>query len=271
MEKKHDTAFVMSHFGLGDSITIIGAVRYLSTIYDKVIIVCREKFKSNVDKFYTDNPKIIVMPARRMSSISVNYGANPMRFKKITENKDVYLAGNMVTDGQKNSYDILPLNFYIDMKLNPEYYWTHFHIPVSKESRELYKSVSNHKYIFIHKEIHTGKLFTAQQVCDKFDINPDETIVIDAESNYYNEDHKYHEIAAKFVFKPLVCYIDTLINSDMIIVSDSCLFCLATQLKLKTDKCYYVSRKRQVNYEHLFNNRFKPDTEIRPKFTKIRF
>jgi GNAT superfamily N-acetyltransferase len=43
---KPKTAFVLTHLGLGDNITSIGAVRYLSTCYDKVIVVCKETKKT---------------------------------------------------------------------------------------------------------------------------------------------------------------------------------------------------------------------------------
>ena len=52
------TAFVLSHLGLGDNITFIGAVRYLSTCYDKVIVVCKNKNVNNVKLFYSDDPDI---------------------------------------------------------------------------------------------------------------------------------------------------------------------------------------------------------------------
>ena len=52
------TAFVLTHLGLGDNITSIGAVRYLSTCYDRVIVVCKEKNKKNMELFYSDDESI---------------------------------------------------------------------------------------------------------------------------------------------------------------------------------------------------------------------
>ena len=36
-------AFVYSHLGLGDHFWMNGAVRYLSTIYDEVMVVCKKR------------------------------------------------------------------------------------------------------------------------------------------------------------------------------------------------------------------------------------
>ena len=55
---KPKTAFVLTHLGLGDNITAIGAVRYLSTCYDKVLVVCKEKNKRNMELFYGDDESI---------------------------------------------------------------------------------------------------------------------------------------------------------------------------------------------------------------------
>ena len=48
----------MSHQGLGDMITSIGIVRYLSTCYDEVIVVCKQKNLNNIQKFYKDDSTI---------------------------------------------------------------------------------------------------------------------------------------------------------------------------------------------------------------------
>lgn len=267
--ENHDTAFVMSHFGLGDSITIIGAVRYLCSIYKKVNLICREKYITNVKLFYTDLNNINIIPIRRPNFIHPNYGASLDTFKKYTKNMDLYLGGNMVLNKIREPYNNLPLNFYKDMNLNTELFWSHYKIPTNHFGEKLYNELKDNSYIFIHKEILNKQLFNIKNVCTKFNINPDEIIIIDSSENYYNKEHKFYDIAQQFIFKPLVYYIQTIINAKMVIVTDSCFFCLAINLEIKTKECYYVTRKRNFNYNHLFNNEYKPKEYNKPIFKKI--
>jgi hypothetical protein len=39
-----------------------GAVRYLATCYDEVVVVCKEKYLKNVEQIYSDDPTIVIYP-----------------------------------------------------------------------------------------------------------------------------------------------------------------------------------------------------------------
>jgi len=90
---KPKTAFVLTHLGLGDNITAIGAVRYLSTCYDKVLVVCKGKYKKNMELFYEDDETIELYPVIDAINISPNHRFDINTFKNITKNMDLYLAG----------------------------------------------------------------------------------------------------------------------------------------------------------------------------------
>jgi len=128
---KPKTAFVLTHLGLGDSITAIGAVRYLSTCYDKVLVVCKEKYKKNMELFYEDDETIELYPVMDDNCISPNSGFSNEEFKKITENMDLYLAGGHCITKKSNAYIDLPFNFYRDMNINEKYFWQYFHVNIS--------------------------------------------------------------------------------------------------------------------------------------------
>ena len=46
----------------------------------------------------------------------------------------------------------------------------------------------------------------------------------------------------KMHYKPVLHYKKIIENADLIILSDSSFFCMALNLDIKTDKCYYVVR-----------------------------
>ena len=41
MKKK---AFILTHLGLGDMVNCIGLFRYLSTVYDELLVVCKKVY-----------------------------------------------------------------------------------------------------------------------------------------------------------------------------------------------------------------------------------
>ena len=47
----------------------------------------------------------------------------------------------------------------------------------------------------------------------------------------------------------MIHYVELLINANEIYLSNSSVLCLSTQLDIKTDKCYYISRN---NVSHDF-------------------
>ena len=51
-------ALVYTHLGLGDMYWMNGAVRYLSTAYDEVLVVCKRRNEANVAAMYADDPTI---------------------------------------------------------------------------------------------------------------------------------------------------------------------------------------------------------------------
>ena len=70
---KPKEAFVMTHQGLGDNITSIGMIRYLSTLYDKVVVACLNKNKANLEMFYKDDDSIELLSFDSDENISPNY------------------------------------------------------------------------------------------------------------------------------------------------------------------------------------------------------
>lgn len=83
------------------------------------------------------------------------------------------------------------------------------------------------------------------------------------DTNVYDKDHPDYVLAQSFVFKPIVYYKETLINAEAVYVSDSCIFCMAVNLELKSDKCYYVTRKNNPrDYSYLYGDKYAPHPKL---------
>ena len=86
-------ALVLSHQGLGDIITSIGLVRYLSTCYDEVLVLCKNHNMKNIELFYEDDPSISFFTINKdaearenLHQLSKNYSIYKTGYFK--ENKD---------------------------------------------------------------------------------------------------------------------------------------------------------------------------------------
>jgi len=264
-------AFVLTHLGLGDNITSIGAVRYLSTQYDEVYVVCKTKYRHNVEMFYRDDPDIKVVPFDNDEYISPNFGCSKARFLEITQGMDTYLCGYHLFDKPMAPTDMLPFNFYKDLNINPQYFWTYYHLNNQcAESKELYSMVKDYEIVFVHNQASTGLIFDDKEILAKLNIGPTDTnntntskrIVINPDKNIYNRetDPELHRIAEQFVYKPLLHYMDIIIHSKYLVLADSCFFCLSLNLPIQTDHCYYISRDRDYQYFYNANVGFDPSS-----------
>lgn len=257
---KPKKAFVLTHLGLGDNITSIGAVRYLSTQYDEVYVVCKNKYKQNVEMFYSDDKDIKIVSVESDKYISPNFGFNKEKFNGLIKNMDLYLCGCHLLNKKKHPTSIIPFNFYYDLNLNPEIFWKYFHINNCDESKKLYNIIKDYKIVFIHNKASTGIAFNENTIIKKLGIEfKENTIIINPDKNMYDKTHKFYNIAEQFILQPLLYYIDTIINSKYVILTDSCFFCLSINLPIKTKNCYYISRNKH-NYEYLYDKKFGYNT-----------
>lgn len=263
---QHKKAFVLSHLGLGDNINCIGAVRFLSTLYDEVYVVCKNKNRKNIEMFYSDDPDIKIISVENDNCISPKLGFNYQEFVKITENMDLYLSGTHLYYKNHSGFNNLPFNFYTDFGINHNIFWKYFHINIPHKSHELYNIVKDYNILFIHNTCSSGIVYDIDQIIN---IDKNDYLIINPNINIYNINDPKYSIANIFVNQLLTHYVDTIINSKYIILSDSSIFCLSLQLPIKTDNCYYVSRDNR-NYEHLYfkENGFSDIYNIK-KFKKV--
>lgn len=261
---KPKKAFVLTHLGMGDCITSIGAVRYLSTTHDEVYVVCKDKNKHNLIDLYKDDIDIKIYPVHEDKDISPRLGCNYEKFKKITKNFDLFMCGSHLFTKKPEPFSNIPFNFYTDLNIDVKYFWKYFHIHISDKSKMLYNSIKE-PYIFVHNSCSNGEVFTINSISKILNINENDFLVINPCKNLYNDSDKYFNIAQSFVNKPMSYYIETIINSNIIVLTDSSFFCLSINLPIKTNKCYYVSRDNR-NYDYLYDEKYFSKNKNKKKF-----
>ena len=239
---KKRKALIWSHMGMGDVISTIGMTRYLSFKYDEVEIMCKPQYLDNTKMIYSDNKNII--PVTKFTSI----------------HGDKYFSGLHKPDGHC-PFDETPFCFYDDVNMERNICFDYFHLPEVKESQELYNAVKDIKYVFVHSEIsNIGKKFCIEDYFDKNDI-----LILQVNQNVYEKEHKFYNIAEKFVNKPLLFYIRTIENAEHVYITDSVFLCLCMHLHMKCDVYYYNREPISGRWNHLFleKNGFKNNVQFK--------
>ncbi len=225
-------AFLYSHLGLGDMFWMNGAVRYLATAYDEVLVVCKNRNKKNVEAMYADDPSI------QLLCIEDDYVLFPIQQKQeiFKEHGFTIFRCGYHTDSPK-IYDF-PHCFYDDLQLDRNIRTRYFHVPDEAESDALYQKVKSvsEKYAVVHQQS-SGKKLEIWNHVSKTTACP----VLDINENHYPEGHPFFEISQLVVGKPLLAYKKLLENATEIHLLESSLYCFASHLDLsKVEKrlCY---------------------------------
>ena len=208
-EKKHNKkAIFLGHLGLGDNILCNGLVRTIAITYDEVFVICKYFNAKNFEIMYSDNYKIKILPVNDDTEASSVFNNTPIEYYRFS-------CG---FQANKNTYDF-PYSFYDDCKIDRSNFWNMFYIPQIDFSKELFNTVKDIPYIFIHNKCASGYVVNIECIT-KFLDSPD-TLYINPCINMYNKDHKYYQIANNLLDKPLVYYTDIIINALKIFMVDS--------------------------------------------------
>lgn len=253
-------AYFLSHNGLGDNITSISAINYLSQYYNIIYFLCKDIYVNNVKLLYENNKSIVIIP--------FNHNDEFNECKKILNdalNKDkdinIFVSGchksyinsiithpQLITYKKQNkNYTIdYPFieNFYKDINLDLSIYYEYFYIESSNISKKYYEDIKKYKIIFLHLKSSTNEI-NLSYIINKY-INNDSYLIICANKNVYTEDNLKYNIANKFVNLPIQYYIDIILNCEEIYVIDSCFSCIVFPLnktnKLKAKKVKIIKR-----------------------------
>jgi len=231
-------AFLLSHLGLGDNIIIIPAAVYLSTIYDRVWFVVKEKNADNIRFFLKNYDNIELYVIRNESEIST-----PEGFPK---NMTYYISGMYHPVGKYNLSQF-PLCFYDDMGLDRVIFYRYFPQIEIHDEHILDIFSFNLPIVFCHDEssYQSANLLVRQDISIE-----DHVIIINPCKNMYPSNHHFHDIAQKYVYLPSLSYYIPLIkNSDIIIMLDSSFWSMTLHLDTKNGaKKYCYFRHSDIGY-----------------------
>jgi hypothetical protein len=248
-DKLSGEVLLLSHNGLGDNITMIGALNYLLTCYDKVYFICKDHNEKNLKLLLDD--RIILQPFNSSNELVDVY-------KIVLETppeRDILISGDFYTRFTKlstritnqklisrvksdNNYTIkyeFIRKFYHVINLDLTVYYDYFKIPSNQDTEYYYNLVKNYKIIFMHTRASNSKI-KLQDVIDKYKYNKDYIIICSNKNIYKNYDDKY-ELADKLVYLPIYHYIDIIKNAEEIHVIDSCFTCIVYPM-------YYANNKQ---------------------------
>lgn len=245
---KLKSAFYLPHLGLGDCICANGFIRYLSTQYDKVTVVCKRHYEKNMRLMFNDDKSIDFYLVDYDAEISPAYGGL-QKFNEMASTNDMYTVGYHLCQKLSHGFEDLPFNFYDDLKVDRSIFWEYHHnAPLTREDDLYYSHLDGQKYIFIHTLTSRGPTFTIGEAEKEFGFDRHETLVIDPCTNVYQEGDKYYNLAKKLIYHPVYQYKTVIEKASKIVISDSSFFCLTITLPTEVRNIYLKPRTRD-NYK----------------------
>lgn len=260
-------AVIVCHQGIGDIITMSGAIVYLKQFYKKINLICKHKNLKHIKSFFQNYDIDFI-------SINSNLEFKETEIKIINyfnnTSNDIFISGecfnylkkykrisipinqyqNKSIDKQyaynKNNYIYtLFSNFYNDYNLSIDVYFDYFVFISNENSRKLYNLISNYYIIFIQLQSSDNKNLNITNLLKKY-LDNDNVILICNDKNLYNEKSEKYNICKNFIMTDFINYYDTIINANEIYVIDSCFSCIVYPLlitkKLKAHKVEIIDR-----------------------------
>lgn len=247
--------YFISHLGLGDNITMIGAVRYLTSFYKKIYVIVKDIYFENVALIYSDNPNIVLMKVKYNDEHPDIHNL----IQKSDVNDDVFASGfhkkylritneflNLQKNVEKNKnysfvYDFIK-DFYSDINLDFQTYYDFFNIPENDKTHELYNKISDCKIVFVHTKSSNKEIDV--NINDYIDNH--EYIIICPNKNMYPNNNDKHDLANSYLNLYVAEFITIIKNANVIKVIDSCFSCILVPLmknnKLKTNDIEIITR-----------------------------
>ena len=227
-------AFFYGHLGMGDMFWMCGAVRYLSTCYDEVVVVVKERNVKNVQLMYGDDPTI------KFFVVQDDVVLHPFQQqKKLLIEKEGYEVFSCGYHSQAPKIYEFPYCFYDDLKLPRDVMKQYFYVPNYSEAIELFLDVVkvNPSYALVHQQSSSKRM----PIWEKLITQQPDLLLLDINENHYPEGHPYYEISQKLVGKPLLSYKILLEHAKEIHLLESSFYCFATHLdlsKVDVKVCY---------------------------------
>jgi len=253
-------AYLLSHNGLENNITMVGAINFLLQYYGNVYFLCKDTNKENIAAFFPNKPVHILAFPEAREFVEPHHAikkaaTNPANdifvcgfaHKHIAQHRRVQNPKLLEYNPDDKNYTIKPewqhiQQFYKDTQMDLSVYFEHFDIPSTDTNFQFIQSYPN--IIFIHTKSSKGEI-TIDLDLDQL-LNNNDTIIICANKNIYTENHPKYEVAKKYVDAPITSYTDVIKNANEIHIVDSCFSCIVYPLqqtnRLKATKIVIYDR-----------------------------
>jgi hypothetical protein len=237
-------AYFVSHNGLGDNITNIGAVRFLLNYYETIYFLCKDIHEKNVEQLFTNMPVVAVPFYSNDEIYSIKNilqgvvvgdifpsGCHRLYIQKRITHPDLL---NYKQNDKHYTIEFSHIrNFYYDIGLDLSIYYEYFEINSSDMSKKYYDDIKEHKIIFVHSKS-SNREVNYDHVYETYKDNQ-EYLIVCANKNMYKKDDPYYAIADKYVNIYVAWYIDIMNNAELLYLVDSCFSCIVLPL-IKTNK-----------------------------------
>jgi hypothetical protein len=276
---ENETAYLLTYNGLGDYITMIGALNFLSNHYKHIYMLCRKSSIENMKLFLPDKP-ITYIPIQPtvydMTSNEHLFLEAKQCIKIISEapiNSDILICGSEqlksgVLKSRITNQKLLQYipndkqytvkwthirDFYHNIGLDLSIYYEYFEIQQSTNKPNI---TEEYNIIFAHTKA-SDREIQIPDVIAKY-INNENTIIICANENVYPINHPKYELANKYINIPIAHYIDIIKQATEIHVIDSCFSCIVYPLQ-QTNR---LSAKTVIIYNR---EPIKPQPKPKPR------
>jgi hypothetical protein len=235
--------FFFGHQGLGDHFWMNGAIRYLSTCYDEVLVVCKKNNESVVSSMYSDDSSI------KLFLIEDDIQLYPFIQKKYLIEDEGYKVFSCGYHKENPIIYEFPNSFYDDLTLSREIRTEYFYVCNFIESIDLLEKVQkiSKEYILLHQN-------SSQKSVDIFSLLSTDRPILDINKNNYPEDHKFYEVASLVVNQPMLAYKNLIESATEIHCLESSFYCFASHLNLSrvSKKVCYLPHDDSANRIGIF-------------------
>ena len=254
---ENETAYLLTYNGLGDYITMIGALNFLSNHYKHIYMICRVSSIENMKLLLPDKP-ITYIPLQPSG-----YGLKEYKhlWNEITQcikiirevpiNSDILICGSeqvrssifksRITNRALLNY--IPNDkhysinqdwphlreFYQNIGLDLSIYYEYFDIPSPFPYTNTPNITEEYNIIFAHTKASDCEI-QIQDVIAKY-ADDENTIIICANKNVYPTNHHKYELANQYVNIPIAHYIDIIKRATEIHIVTSCFSCIVYPLQ----------------------------------------
>jgi len=255
----NEKCLIIGHLGLGDQFTINGLIRYYTTLYNYVYVLCKKNNMKSINQMYIDTNNIISIYIDTIDNLIDN---NHYLFKEY-KNYDIIKLGlynnnwytiksNLTIGGLSYSFF---KTFYEQINLN-------YNIRYKYEKINRYKNneffffkevmINYNKYIFLHNDINF-KINISNYISN--DISNDIPI-FHPNFNYYEKENKYYNLWNGKISYNIFDYCYILENAEEIHVSFSSFFslCMFLDLSFVKKKYIYTDITNIKDYHERMNN-----------------